>query len=139
MFAIFTQLLGISISSSISYISPFNCEIIMQKISGLYSAKFYESHSTCTNIFWAVSWSGKGVPWDPEKLIRLEISRMDRSGVMTFDVQRRRLKRGREKSEKLSTLHVSLMRSLWLLSVVLSPLLLHLADSSTCRSLCSAL
>lgn len=68
----------------------------------------------------------KGVFWDPEKLIRLEISRMGRSGVMTFDerVQRRRIKRGSEKSEKLSTLHVSLM------SLPLAPLCCSVASAT---------
>jgi len=88
----------------------------MQKISclscNLCSAKLCKSHSTCTNIFWTIFLTGKrGLFWDLKKLIRPEISRMDRSGVMTFGerVRRRRIKRGREKSEKLSTLHVSLM------------------------------
>lgn len=110
MFVIFAQLFG----TAIIFIYLSTCKTIMQKVSclscNLYSAKLYWTHSTCTNIFWII-WPGKGVFWNSEKLIRPEISWMDRSGVMTFGerVRRRRIKRGREKSEKLSTLHVSLM------------------------------
>lgn len=65
-------------------------------------------------FFYRERWAGKGLSRDSEKPIRPEIFRMDSIGVMTFgkrvkqkekDEDREREKR----SEKLSTLHVSLM------------------------------
>lgn len=51
----------------------------------------------------------KGSSERTQKLIRPEISRMDRSGVMTFDERVWEEEDKERKREELSTLHVSLM------------------------------